>query len=257
MELQIFQNSGFKIRGGLFNNEPYFVAKDVADILCYSDAEAMVRRLDSDEVIKLKNLLKTDKSIQLPESVRYDAFLITESGLYTAILGSQKPEAKKFKKWVTSEVLPTIRKHGVYAAEQKLEEMIANPDFTIKLLETIKQERAQREQIQAELEVAKPRVAFAQRLQKSEGTLSVRDFAKILCDKGLPLGEKRLFERLRSLGILMRDNKPYQHYVDNGVLAVKEGLYKTTTGDDVPYMQVRVTAKGQEYIYSKLIGAIK
>jgi phage antirepressor YoqD-like protein len=104
------------------------------------------------------------------------------------------------------------------------------------------------------LELQAPRIAFADKLQKSEGTLSVRDFAKVLCDKGLPLGEKRLFENLRALGLLDRTNKPYQYYVDMGVLTLKEGLYMNqTTGDAIAYTQVRVTAKGQEYIYNKLI----
>jgi phage antirepressor YoqD-like protein len=108
------------------------------------------------------------------------------------------------------------------------------------------------------LEAQKPKVAFAERLQKSEGTLSIRDFAKVLCSKGLPLGEKRLFANLRALGILDRTNKPYQHFVDMGVLTLKEGLYHNlTTGDDVTYTQVRITAKGQEYLYNKLIGRTK
>ncbi|MDR2790260.1 MAG: phage antirepressor [Campylobacteraceae bacterium] len=247
MELQIFQNSGFKIRGGLFNNEPYFVLADVCKALDINNVSQLKTRLKKDGVI-------TNEVIDSLGRVQQATF-INESNLYKTIFQSKKDEALIFQEWVTSEVLPTIRKHGVYATEQKLEEMIANPDFTIKLLETIKQERAQREQIQSELDAQAPRVAFAQRLQKCEGTLSVRDYAKLLCDKGLPLGEKRLFERLRNLGILMRDNKPYQHYIDNGVLAVKEGIYiNSTTGDDVAYMQVRVTAKGQEYIYNKLLG---
>jgi phage antirepressor YoqD-like protein len=103
------------------------------------------------------------------------------------------------------------------------------------------------------LELQAPRIAFADKLQKAEGTLSIRDFAKVLCDKCLPLGEKRLFENLRTLGILDRTNKPYQHYVDMGVLTLKEGLYTNqTTGDAIAYTQVRVTTKGQEYLYRLL-----
>ncbi|MDR2790235.1 MAG: phage regulatory protein/antirepressor Ant [Campylobacteraceae bacterium] len=148
-------------------------------------------------------------------------------------------------------------------AFNKMETMIQIPQHQVPLtlpeaLRAYADAEEQKQKALLQLEAEAPRVAFAQRLQKCEGTLSIRDYAKLLCDKGLPLGEKRLFERLRNLGILMRDNKPYQHYIDNGVLAVKEGIYiNSTTGDDVAYMQVRVTAKGQEYIYNKLTGAIK
>jgi prophage antirepressor-like protein len=245
MELQIFQNSGFRIRGGLFNNEPYFLLADVC------------KALDIDNVSQLKTRLKKDGVItnEVIDSLGriQEATFINESNLYKTIFQSRKEEALMFQEWVTSEVLPTIRKHGVYVTENKLEEMIANPDFTIKLLENIKAERAEKQKALSQLAEQAPRVAFAERLQKSEGSLSIRDFAKVLCDRGLPLGEKRLFERLRNLGILARDNKPYQQYVDMGVLTLKEGIYiNQTTGDDIAYTQVRVTTKGQEYIYNRL-----
>ncbi|MDR1461465.1 MAG: phage regulatory protein/antirepressor Ant [Campylobacteraceae bacterium] len=103
------------------------------------------------------------------------------------------------------------------------------------------------------LEYQKPRVEFADRLLKSEGTLSLRDYAKLLCDKGLQIGQNRLFEKLKELDILDNKNKPYQRYVDMGVLTLKEATYKnSTTGDDVIYSQVRVTAKGQEYLYKRI-----
>jgi prophage antirepressor-like protein len=249
-QITIFDNHKFRIRGGLFNNEPYFVLADVCKALDINNVSQLKTRLKKDGVI-------TNEVIDSLGRVQQATF-INESNLYKTIFQSKKDEALIFQEWVTSEVLPTIRKHGVYATEQKLKEMIANPDFTIKLLENLKAERAEKQKALNLLQEQAPRVAFAERLQKCEGTLSIRDYAKLLCDRGLPLGEKRLFERLRNLGILMRDNKPYQHFVDIGVLTIKEGIYtNSTTGDDIPYMQVRVTAKGQEYIYNKLTGERK
>lgn len=118
MNLIPFDFNGLAIRVVEEGREPFFVAKDVCDILGYTDSEAMTRRLDEDEVVNLKDLLKTDKLSgsrdNIPSGVRYDTIFISESGLYTAIFGSTKPEAKPFKKWVTHEVLPSIRKTGGY-----------------------------------------------------------------------------------------------------------------------------------------------
>ena len=243
MKLEVFKNAGFEIRGGLMNDEPYFVAMDIAKALDYSDAEAMTRRLEDDEVQNLQIVGFGNRGVNV----------INESGLYNAILGSKKPEAKQFKKWVTSEVLPTIRKHGVYATNQKIEEMITNPDNIIKIFQALKEERAQKQEALALIEAQRPRIEFANKLQKCEGSLSVQDFAKVICDKGLPMGQNRLFAKLRFYGLIDSRNKPYQEYVDRGYFAVKEGTYKNqTTGDDVVYLQTRITAKGQEYLYKKL-----
>ena len=133
MQLQIFQNSGFQIRGGLINNEPYFVAKDVCEALGYSNTSKSISdHTDEDE--------RYNESLERGGSLLW----INESGLYSLIMTSRKQEAKEFKKWVTKEVLPSIRKHGIYATPQTIEDMIANPDFAIELLQTLKTEREAR-----------------------------------------------------------------------------------------------------------------
>jgi anti-repressor protein len=246
MQLQLFKNQGFQIRGGLIDNEPYFVLADVCKILDIANTSRV-----ANEIIDKDDLRTTEVIDNLGREQTVN--IINESGLYALIFKSRKEEAKKFRKWVTSEVLPTIRKHGLYVTSQTLEEMIVNPDFTIKLLETIKSERVEKQKALALLEAQKPRVEFAERLQKSEGTLSVRDFAKVLCDKGFPVGQNRLFDILRDKGFLDRSNKPYQHYVDMGIFTLKEATYPNpSTNDDIIYIQVRITAKGQEYLYQKL-----
>lgn len=135
MELQIFQNSGFQIRGGLIDNEPYFVAKDVCEALGLGNVSQAISRLDDDE----KGIYKID-TLRGEQNLLH----INESGLYSLVLTSNKPEAKAFKKWVTSEVLPSIRKHGIYATDTTIEKMISNPDFAIQLLTTLKEEKAAR-----------------------------------------------------------------------------------------------------------------
>lgn len=107
MQLQIFNHNGFEIRGGIIDDAPYFVAMDIAKALEYHDTEAMTRRLDDDEIQNLQIVGFGNRGVNV----------INESGLYNAILGSKKPQAKAFKKWVTSEVLPSIRRHGFYAKE--------------------------------------------------------------------------------------------------------------------------------------------
>ena len=130
--LQIFQKNNFKIRGGLVNGEPYFVAKDIATALGYSDTQVLTRRLDDDE--------KGMQELHTPGGVQ-KITVINESGLYSSILASQKEEARQFKKWVTSEVLPSIRKHGAYMTEDKLAEVLADPDKFLDLAIKLREER--------------------------------------------------------------------------------------------------------------------
>ena len=132
MELQIFQNSGFRIRGGLIDNEPYFVFVDVCSTLDIKNPSDAIKQIDEDERARL-NLGRQG-----------EAWAINESGLYRLIMRSDKPNAKPFQKWVTKEVLPSIRKHGIYATETTIEKMISNPDFAIQLLTTLKEEKAAR-----------------------------------------------------------------------------------------------------------------
>ena len=135
MELQIFQNSGFQIRGGLIDNEPYFVAKDVCDMLDYSNVSMTLSKLrDSEKGVKKIYTLGGQQ----------DMLCVTEPGLYKLIMRSNKSEAEQFQDWVTGEVLPSIRKHGIYATDTTIEKMISNPDFAIQLLTTLKEEKAAR-----------------------------------------------------------------------------------------------------------------
>ena len=136
MELQIFQNSGFKIRGGLINNEPYFVLADVCKVLDIDNPSQLKTRLKEDGV--------TTNEVIDALGRKQQATVINEQNLYKVIFQSRKQEAEQFQDWVTGEVLPSIRKHGIYATESTIESMINNPDFAIQLLQTLKTEREAR-----------------------------------------------------------------------------------------------------------------
>ena len=244
MKLEVFKNAGFEIRGGLINGEPYFVAMDIAKALGYVDAYSMTRRLDSDEV----------QNLQIGGFGNRGVNVINESGLYNAILGSEKPEAKQFKKWVTSEVLPSIRKHGAYLTPEKIKEVLLNPDTIIQLANQVKAEKEEKERALKLIESQKPMVKFAKRIGSCASTLSIQDFAKVISDKTrYTIGQNRLYALLRGSGYLMRDNKPYQRYIDMGVFEVKEATYTNqTTNEEVAYLKTRVTAKGQQYLLERV-----
>ena len=145
---QIFKNEKFgNITAIEKDGEPWFVAKEIADILGYSEASAMTRKLDNDEKTTLP-FLQGDSNYQTNKIV------INESGFYNAVLGSKMPKAKAFKKWVTSEVLPSIRKHGAYITFEKAEEMLNDPDVMITLLQAFKKERADKNQFKLERDEA-------------------------------------------------------------------------------------------------------
>ena len=147
-KLTLFQNDKFgNIRVFIRNEEFWFVAKDISDILKYSETNAMTKRLDSDEII-------SDKL----EGMNMKSTLINESGLYNAIIGSKLPEAKLFKKWITSEVLPSIRKHGVYMTEDAIEKTLNDPDFIIQLANQLKEEKQKRLLFEQQLEEQRPKV---------------------------------------------------------------------------------------------------
>ena len=177
--------------------------------------------------------------------------IINESGLYNVILRSDKPEAKPFRKWVTSEVLPTIRRHGMYATPDTVEKMLADPDTTIKLLETIKQERAARLELEAQAEADKPKVLFADAVSASHSSILVGDLAKLLRQNGVEIGQNRLFSFLREKGYLCsqgeRYNLPTQRSMDRGWFQVKETTINQPNGSVRITRTVKVTGKGQQY----------
>lgn len=241
--MKIFENNEFgQIRIVQYNNEPYFIAKDIADILEYSDTNKMTNRLDDDEKIttNLAGISKTNPIVTL----------INESGLYNAILGSHKPEAKKFKKWITSEVIPSIRKHGGYLPKQETPEELLSRALNV-ANSMIQERNLKVEEYVYKLEQARPMIEFAEQVSESLDAVELGIFAKAINDENIPLGRNKLFEWLRNNGYLMDNNLPYQKYIDNNFFEVVEKTCHTIFGDKV-YFQTYIKGKGQIAIVNKL-----
>ena len=251
--IKIFENPEFgSIRTVEINNEPWFVGKDVAEVLGYSDTNKAVAMHVDNEDKKLN-----DKSA-LSFGQR-GATLINESGLYSLILSSKLPKAKEFKHWVTSEVLPAIRKHGGYLSPEKIEEVLSDPDTIIKLATNLKEEQAKRREAEAALEKAKPKMIFADAVSASEQTILIGELAKLIKQNGHDIGQKRLFQWMRDNGYLIKRNGadynvPTQRAMEMGLFRIKESTIVKPDGSTSINKTTKVTGKGQQYFINKFLG---
>ena len=250
-KMQIFENAEFgQMRTVEVNGETYFVAKDVAEILGYIDTYGAVRK-HVDEEDKL--VCQIDSAGQ-----KRDVTIINESGLYSLIMSSKLPKAKEFKHWVTSEVLPSIRKHGAYMTPATIENIIANPDFGIELLMNLKSEREKRIAAEKTIEEQKPKVLFSDAVETSHTSILVGDLAKLLKQNGVEIGANRLFEWLRNNGYLIKGeradkNMPTQKSMEMNLFEVKERTINNPDGSVRITRTPKVTGKGQIYFVDKLI----
>ena len=241
-DIQIFSYNNNEIRTIRRDGEPWFVLRDVCGVLALGTPARVAERLDEDE--------KGVSQIHTPGGDQ-SMTIINESGLYHVILRSDKPEAKPFRKWVTGEVLPTIRLYGMYATPDTVEKLLADPDTTIKMLETIKQERAARVALEARAEADRPKVLFADAVSASHTSILVGDLAKLLRQNGVEIGQNRLFRFMREKGYLCssggRYNLPTQRSMDRGWFQVKETTINQPDGSIRVTRTVKVTGKGQQY----------
>lgn len=252
-ELQVFSYEGSEIRTVQLGGEPWWVLKDICDVLELSNPSVIADRLDEDEKAKV------DPKQYLGSRSNEPATVISESGLYNVILLSRKPEAKKFKRWITHEVLPTIRKHGAYVTSDKLEEMISDPDAWIKVLTALKDERTAKERLQLEAAKNESKVVFADAVSVSSGTILIGELAKILKGNGIEIGQNRLFEKLRQDGYLIKRqgtdyNAPTQRAMEMGLFRVKETAITHADGHVTISKTTKVTGKGQQYFINLLLG---
>nr|DAS84006.1 MAG TPA: repressor domain protein [Caudoviricetes sp.] len=239
-KMQIFKNDNFGLVRTLeINGEPWFVGKDIAVVLGYSNTrDALSKHVDNED----KGVAECDTLGGSQELT-----VINESGLYSLILSSKLPTAKAFKRWVTSEVLPAIRKHGLYATE----ELIANPDLAIEAFKALKEEREARKALEVENTAMRPKALFADAVSASHTSILIGDLAKLLRQNGVDIGAHRLFEKLREQGFLMKSgsskNMPTQASMDRGLFEIKEGSYINSDGVNVVTKTTKVTGKGQVY----------
>ena len=224
------------------DGQPWFVAKDVCEI-GLTDTNKAVNNLDEDEKLLRKIFVSGQNR---------DVITISESGLYTLIMRSNKPEAKAFRKWVTGEVLPAIRKHGLYATPATAEKILENPDFLIKALESLKEERAKNQALTAKIEEDKPKVIFAESVEASDGSILIGELAKILRQNGIDVGEIRLFKWMRENGFLCKArgedwNLPTQRAMDSGLFKIKKTAVNDPNRGAIVRRTPKVTGKGQIY----------
>ncbi|MBR6678690.1 MAG: phage antirepressor KilAC domain-containing protein, partial [Phascolarctobacterium sp.] len=166
---------------------------------------------------------------------------------------------KAFKRWVTSEVLPSIRKHGAYITQPKIEEILANPDIIIELATTLKKERAERQKVEAKLEEAKPKMLFADAVVASDTTILIGELAKIIKQNGYDIGQKRMFSWLRQNGYLINRkgtdwNSPTQRSMEMGLFKIHETVIYHNNGEVDVKRTTKVTGKGQTYFVNKFLG---
>lgn len=266
-EIQIFTNPQFGEIRTLAdeNNEPLFCAADVCKALGYSNSRKAVNdHVEDPDVTKRDIGVQTGiKADGKPAMQTVSTTFVNESGLYSLIFGSKLDSAKAFKRWVTSEVLPAIRRHGVYATPQTIDSILADPDNAIRLLQNLKEERQQRliaeqkAQIEAEINKANaPKVLFADAVVGSRSTCLIGELAKILTQNGYTIGQNRLFKWLRENGYLGTKgeyyNIPNQKYQEMGLFEVKTSVHDEN-GVMVTKRTTKVTGKGQQYFINKFL----
>lgn len=248
-EIQVFDSPEFGTVRAIRdeNGEPMFVAKDVAVILGYRDAANMTRRLEEDE--------KGTRSVSTPGGEQKMA-VITEPGIYSAILGSRVPEARAFKRWVTHEVLPALRRDGGYMvarADETPEETMARAVLLAQ--QTIDRQKSRIAGLEAENEEMRPKALFADAVAASDGTCLIGEFAKMLRQNGVSIGQNRLFAMLREDGYLgkvgQNRNVPTQRSMELGLFRIKETAITHSDGHVTINRTPKLTGKGQRYFLER------
>ncbi|EEN80927.1 phage antirepressor protein [Lacticaseibacillus rhamnosus LMS2-1] len=245
-ELQLFQFEDNQIRTVSSNGIIWFAAVDVTDALGIKNPSDAIKPLDEDE--------RTRFNLGRQGSANF----ISEPGLYKLIGASRKPAAKRFNRWVTHEVLPSIRKHGAYMTPETIEKAIYNPDFIINLATQLKDEQAKTAALTADNETMKPKALFADAVATSNTTILVGDLAKVLKQNGVDIGAKRLFAWLREQGYLIKRigadyNSPTQRAMELGLFEVKETAISHSDGHVTVQKTPKVTGKGQQYFINKFL----
>ena len=261
-ELQIFSNPEFgDMRTLSIDGEPWMVGKDVAQALGYGEgkslANAVANHVDAED--------KGVTEMMTPGGLQ-KMTIINESGLYSLVLSSKLPGAKKFKRWVTSEVIPSIRKHGAYMTQETLEAAILSPDYLLKVVTALKDETDKRRELEAQnaalnddLEKAKPKALFADAVSASHTTILIGELAKLLHQNGVDIGQNRLFSWMRDNGYLIKRvgcdyNMPTQYSMERGWFKIKERTVQEPNGSISVKKTPLVTGKGQQYFINLFLG---
>lgn len=259
-ELQVFKNQEFgSVRTLVINNEPWFVGKDVAEALGYGAENKKSKALtnaikdhvgEEDKRLMSYEEFKGYRNGDLKNISHYGVTIINESGLYALIFGSKLESAQKFKRWVTSEVLPALRKTGQYQVKE-----LSGSELMAKALIEAQNVLAAKDKV---IEEMKPKVVFADAVATSHTSILVGELAKILKQNGIDMGQKRLFAWLREKGYLIKRqgtdyNMPTQKAMELGLFEIKEGSYVNGSGVNITTKTPKVTGKGQQYFINKFL----
>jgi anti-repressor protein len=241
--LKPFMYGPNEVRTVSIQNEPWFVAKDVCGVLEIANPTQALSRLDEDE----RAMFNIGR--------QGEANFVNEPGLYTLILGSRKPEAKQFKRWITHEVIPSIRKHGAYITPETMEQTLKDPDYIIGVITALKKEQDARKVLEEKVVADEPKVLFANSLQASKDCILVANLAKMLKQNGIDTGERRLYSWLRENGYLGKKgehyNMPTQRSMDLRLFEVKTGVINKPDEEPRTTKTTVVTTRGQMYFLNK------
>lgn len=249
-DLKIFKNETFgEVRVIQKDGQPWFFAKDICEVLEIGNPSQALSRLEDDE----RNTIILNEGIGNPQKS-----IVNEYGLYNLVLGSRKPEAKQFKRWITHDVLPSIRKHGMYATDKVVDQMLNDPDTMIKTLQAYKEERLKRIDAETKVEEMKPKALFADAVSTSKTSISIGELAKILNQNCYETGQNRLFEQLRNEGYLIKRigsdrNLPTQCSMELGLMEIKETAISGCDGEIRINKTTKITGKGQRYFVNKFL----
>lgn len=246
-ELQIFQNSEFgEVRTTVSNGKPMFCLADVCRVLEIANVTNVKNRLSEDGV----------HTMEVIDSLRrkQNATFISESNLYKTIFQSRKDSAEKFTEWVTSEVLPSIRKHGMYAKD----ELLDNPDLLISVAQELKAERERNKALTEDNKRMKPKEIFADAVSASDSSMLVRDVAKMIRQNGVPLGKRRFYKWLRSNGYVCQNGtSPTQKAMELGLFEIVVRTIERGNGLPIETKTTKITGKGQQYFINKFLSEEK
>ncbi len=232
------------------DGNPLFVLADVCHALGISNTRNVAARLDADT--------KGVRPMDTPGGVQ-QLTVINEAGLYEVILRSDKPEAKAFRRWVTHEVLPSIRRTGAYMTPEVTERVLTDPDFIIQLATQMKDERARREAAEAQIEADKPHTTLGRSISGGTGTLKVGEVAKLIAqnDPTIPIGQNRLFQWLRDhKWISKRDHRPTQRVIEQGLMTMRVHPIHLSDGRMIERVTPLLTGAGQEKVINGFLNDI-
>lgn len=238
------------VRVATIDGEPWFVLADLCKVLDIKNVTQLRGRLDDALCLTYPIADSLGRTQQ--------ATIVSEAGMYEVVIRSDKPEAAQFRRWITAEVLPSVRKHGAYMTPETIERTLTDPDFIIGLAQQLKSEQAKVRELTAKTEADAPKVVFADAVAVSKTSILVGDLAKLLRGNGVQIGANRLFEVLRERGYLINRrgtdwNRPTQYSMELGLFEVKETAVTHSDGHTTINLTPKVTGKGQQYFITRFL----